>query len=75
MNANTAFQVTDTIGNAGTVTVDTDTTTADFIAWYTQGEGAPSSISDMLVDVLSGLFFDDRNSYIEDFLGLAIERA
>ena len=75
MNANTAFQVADTIGNAGTVTVDTDTTAAEFIAWYTRGEVVPSSVTDMLVDVLSGLFFDDRNSYIEDFLGLAIERA
>lgn len=75
MNANTAFQVTDTIGDAGTVTVDVDTTTADFIAWYTQGEGAPSSVADMLEDVLSGLFFTDRNGSTEDFLGLAIERA
>lgn len=75
MNANTAFQVADTIGNAGTVTVDTDTTTADFIAWYTQGEGAPSSVADMLEDVLSGLFFTDRASDTEDFLGLAVEQA
>ena len=48
---------------------------ADFIAWYTQGEGAPSSVADMLEDVLSGLFFTDRASDTEDFLGLAVEQA
>ena len=75
MNANTAFQVTDTIGNAGTITVDIDTTVEELAAWYTQGEGAPTEVADNLEATLAGLFFTERDSAAEDFLGLQVEAA
>ena len=70
-----AFQVTDIIGNAGTITIDIDTTVEELAAWYTQGEGAPAEVADNLEAALAGLFFTERDSAAEEFLGLQVEAA
>lgn len=74
MNAN-AFQITDTIGNAGTMTVDLDTATEQVAAWYGAGEQVPAEVYAMIERATDALTSGYRDGDAEDFLGLAVEQA
>lgn len=74
MNAN-AFQITDTIGNAGAMTVDLDTATEQVAAWYGAGEQVPAEVYAMIERATDALTSGYRDGDAEDFLGLAVEQA
>ena len=74
MSAN-AFQITDTIGNAGTMTVDLDTATEQVAAWYGAGEQVPAEVYAMIERATDALTSGYRAGDAEDFLGLAVEQA
>ena len=69
------YQITDTIGNAGAMTVDLDTATEQVAAWYGAGEQVPAEVYAMIERATDALTSGYRDGDAEDFLGLAVEQA
>lgn len=69
------YQITDTIGNAGAMTVDLDTAAEQVAAWYGAGEQVPDEVYAMIERATDALTSGYRDGDAEDFLGLAVEQA